>query len=57
MVRFPVMEAVRSGGDLQNIGGSGRYTKEIVCPDGNVIFRMTAQKTGRENFFRGRFFE
>lgn len=57
MVMFPVMEAVRSGGDLQNIGGSGRYTKEIVCPDGNVIFRMTAQKTGRENFFRGRFFE
>lgn len=50
MVMFPVMEAVRSGGDLQNIGGSGRYTKEIVCPDGNVIFRMTAQKTGRENF-------
>lgn len=23
MVMFPVMEAVRSGGDLQNIGGSG----------------------------------
>lgn len=57
MVLFPVMEAVRSGGDLQNIGGSGQYTKEIVCPDGNELFRVTAQKTGRENFFRGRFYE
>lgn len=30
MVLFPVMEAVRSGGDLQNIGGSGQYTKESM---------------------------
>lgn len=42
-VMFPVMEAVRSGGDLRNIGGSGRYTREIVCPDGCVVFRMTAR--------------
>lgn len=33
-ILFPIMEAVRSGGDLQNIGGSGPYTKDIVCPDG-----------------------
>ena len=33
MVMFPVMEAVRSGGDLRNLGGEDRYTKTIVCPD------------------------
>ena len=36
-VMFPIMEAVRSGGNLENIGGS-QYSKDIVCPDGNVIF-------------------
>ena len=29
MIMFPVMEAVRSGGDLENIGGSDRYIKDI----------------------------
>jgi uncharacterized repeat protein (TIGR04076 family) len=51
MVMFPIMEAVRSGGDLRNIGGSERYAKDVVCPDGCVIFRMTANKTGNDNFF------
>ena len=54
---FPIMEAVRSGGDLENIGGSGKYCKEIVCPDGCVMFRLTAQKLGNENFFKGKFFD
>ncbi len=27
---FPLMEAVRSGGDLTNVGGSSRYVK-ILC--------------------------
>ena len=54
---FPIMEAVRSGGDLENIGGSGRYTKDIVCPDGCVLFRLTAEKLGNENFFKGKFFD
>lgn len=53
----PFMEAVRSGGDLQNIGGSGPYTKDIVCPDGCVMFRMTAKKLGNENFYKGKFFD
>ena len=53
---FPVMEAVRSGGDLENIGGSGKYSKDIVCPDGCVIFRLTAKKLGNENFYKGKFF-
>ena len=57
LLMFPVMEAVRSGGDLERIGGSDPYTKDLVCPDGNVIFRLTAKKLGNENFFKGRFFD
>lgn len=57
MVMFPVMEAVRSGGDLENIGGDGKYSKDIVCPDGCVIFRLIAKKTGNENFFKGKFLD
>ena len=57
MVMFPVMEAIRSGGDLENIGGDGRYSKRIVCPDGCVLFHLTAKPLGNENFFRGKFYE
>ena len=57
LMMFPIMEAVRSGGDLRNIGGSSQYSKDIVCPDGNVIFRLTAKKTGNENFYEGKFFD
>lgn len=57
MMMFPIMEAVRSGGDLENIGGSSKYSKELVCPDGCVIFRMTAKKLGKENFYKGKFFD
>lgn len=56
-VIFPVMEAVRSGGDLMKIGGSSQYSKDVVCPDGCVIFRLTARKLGNENFFTGKFFK
>ncbi len=52
---FPLMEAVRSGGDLRNVGGSRKYTKDVVCPDGCVIFRLTATPDGEANFFRGGF--
>ena len=55
MVIFPIMEAVRSGGDLENIGGDGKYTKDIVCPDGCVLFRMTAKKLNNNNFYKGKF--
>ena len=44
------MEAVRSGGDMTKIGGDSKYTKTIVCPDGCVMFRLTAKPTGKENF-------
>ena len=56
MVMFPVMEAVRSGGNLENLGGSGKYVKDIVCPDGCVIFRLTAEYLGNENFHKGGFY-
>lgn len=42
MMLYPIMESVRSGGDLENIGGDGKYSKTIVCPDGCVIFRHSA---------------
>lgn len=53
-VLFPVMEAVRSGGDLERIGGNGRYVREFVCPDGCVCFRLTARKLGGANFYTGK---
>ena len=53
---FPVMEAVRSGGDLTYIGGTSKYSKDIVCPDGCVLFRMSAKKLDHENFHIGKFY-
>ena len=57
MTLYPLMEAVRSGGDLENLGGDGKYSKTIVCPDGCVMFRLTAKLLGGENFFRGGFWK
>ena len=57
MMLFPVMEAVRSGGNLENIGGTDKYSKDIVCPDGCVMFKLTAKKLGNENFYKGKFFD
>ena len=51
------MQAVRSGGDLTNVGGSDRYTKDYVCPDGCVCFRMKIIKTGNENFYKGKYYQ
>ena len=48
---------LRSGGDLENVGGDSKYTKTIVCPDGCVIFRLTAEPTGNENFHKGHFWD
>ena len=57
MILYPLMEAVRSGGDLENLGGDGTYSKTVVCPDGCVIFRLTAKPLGNENFHKGGFWE
>ena len=48
---------VRSGGDLENLGGDGKYSKTIVCPDGCVIFKLTAKPLGNENFHKGGFWD
>ena len=48
---YPLMEAIRSGGDLRNVGGSDKHVKDIVCPDGCVMFRLTARRFGGENPF------
>ena len=51
MMLYPLMEAIRSGGDLRNVGGSDRHVKDIVCPDGCVMFRLTARRIGEGNPF------
>ena len=52
-----VMEAIRSGGDLENLGGDSKYSKTIVCPDGCVIFKLTAKPLGNPNFHKGKFWD
>lgn len=42
---------------LKNIGGDSKYSKTVVCPDGCVLFRMTAKKLEDKNFFKGNFFD
>jgi len=54
---YPTMEAVRSGGDLTKIGGDGKYSKTIMCPDVCVMFRMTAKKRNENNFYTGGFYD
>ena len=57
LLLFPLMDAVRSGGDLRNLGGDSKYSKEIVCPDGVVKFKLTAQKIAEHNFHTGGFYK
>ena len=57
MMLYPLMEAVRSGGDLENLGGSSRYEKDMVCPDGCVRFKLKAKPLGNENFHKGGFWK
>lgn len=57
MLLFPLMDAVRSGGDLENLGGDSKYSKTIVCPDGCVLFRLTATPLNNPNFHKGKFWE
>lgn len=57
IVLYPLMEAVRSGGSLENLGGKDKYIKEIVCPDGCIIFRLTAKKLAGHNFHKDKFYD
>ena len=51
MMPYPLMEAIGSGGDLRNVGGSDKHVNDIVCPDGCVMFRLAARRIGEENPF------
>ena len=55
MMLCPLMEAVRSGGNLTSLGGKDRYEKTVVCSDGCVMSQLTAKPLGNENFHRGGF--
>jgi uncharacterized repeat protein (TIGR04076 family) len=41
---FPLMEAVRSGGDLRNLGGRDKHIVEFECLGGVVWFRFETLK-------------
>ena len=44
MIAYPLMTAVRTGGDLRELGGDTAHSIEFVCPDGVVRFRLAADK-------------
>lgn len=48
---YPLDEAERSGGDLRNVGGPDMYVKDIVCPDGCIMFRLAAKRLSGKNLF------
>ena len=40
---FPLMEAVRAGGDLSNLlAGASKHSGEFVCSDGVITFKLEA---------------
>ncbi len=41
---FPLLEVIRSGGDLRHLGGSEADTIDFSCPDGVVLFRLKAER-------------
>ena len=43
LLLFPMLEAVRSGGSLENLGGESRLVRTFTCPDGCVRLRLTAR--------------
>ena len=53
LLLFPLMEAVRSGGDLENVGGSGPYCKDIVANAEKTVPRawINADGNGLEQPF------
>jgi len=40
---FPVLEVVRCGGDLRNLGASSPTEANLICPDGAVLFRVSGR--------------
>ena len=47
---FPIMEAVRSGGNLENIGGDGKYSKTVVSRTA-ALYSPDGQKNRQRKFF------
>ena len=47
LLLFPLMEAVRSGGDLANLlSGATKHSGSFLCPDAVVRFKLTAYRMG-----------
>ena len=57
LLLYPLMEAIRSGGNLENLGGDEKYSKTVVCPDGCVLYRLTAKPLGHEYFYTGKYWQ
>jgi uncharacterized repeat protein (TIGR04076 family) len=45
---LPSMEVVRCAGDLRYLGGEGPCETTFTCPDGVVLFRLTAAQLPEE---------
>jgi hypothetical protein len=45
---FPLMEAVRAGGDLSNLlTGGSKHSGDFYCSDGAVVFKLEAFRNGK----------
>lgn len=44
---FPAMKVVRCNGDLRALGGNGPYETTFICPDGVVLFKLTAERKAK----------
>ena len=43
VIMYRLMETIRSGKYSENFGEDGKYSRDIVCPSGCVMFRLTAK--------------
>jgi uncharacterized repeat protein (TIGR04076 family) len=41
---FPALETARCGGDWRNFGAQYPHVMDFVCPDGAVLFKITAEQ-------------
>lgn len=40
---FPLLEVVRCGGDLRNLGAASAHATTLRCPDGAVLFHLSGE--------------
>ncbi len=50
MILFPLMEAVRSGGDLRNLGGQSKFSKDYSLPRWLRDFQTHSQQNKQAKF-------